>query len=407
MTNTMPIEFIQNLPKDSKVCLITTKGGGGHLQAANALEKELYSTGIACLKVDLLEDHFAPSCIGRFLTGMWDKAKKEGNGKKLEQFANGTFCKIPCRRAADALFYLPVFLGLSTRLFLYPEMNTVIDTQPLCTSAVAAAIGFIRFITRRKVCLYKVLTDFPTPQCVHFAEGVKRTALSMRKTITLVSAPPLLGAYPSDEEFWKNVFGVEKSQVLYDSFPIRENFRKKTFSPSLQLSTSSEEEMQLLKELLTGYQENSHFILTDLPASTWGVISLGSIAEQKATLKYINSFLQKTETPLTLFIACGNKENGLYNQVAAVAQKEKNGLNRIIPLSFQSDLELAPLFHFANFGVYATGGSTLQEAYTVATGKIFMHSQEKSSIVWEEGNLLWMKHFRQAARVTPATVCLL
>ncbi|MBN2479222.1 MAG: hypothetical protein JXA94_03255, partial [Parachlamydiales bacterium] len=113
------------------------------------------------------------------------------------------------------------------------------------------------------------------------------------------------------------------------------------------------------------------------------------------------------EKTIFLFIYIAN-ENDLFN---FIYESIKNNINypqnlKIIPMSFQDDTTIAPLFFRSDATITRSGGSTILELLAVANGKVLIHSEGKlkQNLIkgmpyWEVGNALYLKKFKNSELV--------
>ncbi len=417
--------------------IITTSGGGGHIQAARAKILEIgleHKDSTIVVKDILLEA--AGKYFGKKMIKIWDSSQRKGSVRTLEFWASA----VP---VFSIIFYVPVLFQILYLLFKH-DINRVIDTQPLALPSIIHGMRIYNFFTGKHLILEKFLTEFPTDYAAHYLKPIKRLRQTSRKLIKLFSAPPLLKTHRSSKAFWKDYTGLSESSISYGSFPIRPTFQKFKDSHSeseaveLIVRLTSENEKKLLVPLLqkswTTYQVKEDSILFKLlPEHRVSTLMLGSQPTQSATLKYVKKFIQLAKKDLNkknhwLFVFCSKKrfeDVSLQTKIHNLIINNQNfpsNLN-IIPMSAQEDSVIAPLFNRSDATVTRSGGVTAMELMTVAKGHIWIHRETSDSIFekflknrsffelysykgmpkWEYGNANYLEKEKGAQIITPET----
>jgi hypothetical protein len=163
-----------------------------------------------------------------------------------------------------------------------------------------------------------------------------------------------------------------------------------------------------------------------LPAQDFvACVLLGSQPAFGATLSYVKKFMRlakevEQRAPLHLFIFCGHHQLGersLLSQVSDLIVRLKDYPSQltIIPLSFQTDQLIAPLFHRSDLTCTRSGGQTAMELMCLMRGEMWIHSEAKvnddqnfAQLLkgipgWEAGNAIYLKKLWGAKIVTPET----
>ena len=202
-----------------KLLLITSSGGGGHLQAANAKALKALSEdpNTVILKKDLLID-WVGKRFGKSFIYLWNVSQKKGNLRMLTFLSKN----IPL---ADILFWVHIFTRTLTTI-IREDVDQVIDTQPIGTSAILKAIQVARRFTSKPLTLEKIVTELPTEKVLHFFKPIKGLSRKDRGFLRLVTTTPLLKDQQTADAFWLKNCGLKEAEVTYAKFPLRSSFEK-------------------------------------------------------------------------------------------------------------------------------------------------------------------------------------
>jgi hypothetical protein len=409
--------------------IITSSGGGGLLQAAFAKEqKELdRDPSVLIIKKDLLKDWFG-KLVGTFAIHQWDTAQRAGNVEKLRWLFEWQY-------VADIIFWPQVFLR-ALQTFFKEDIDHIIDTQPLATSAILSALRIFNFVRKKKLILEKVAVDLPTENNTHFFSPIKKLSKQNRAWLRLITIEPLLKESETEEEFWEKYCSLSVDAIRYE-YVVRRSFflwkdverEKKPFSLSFEIRNSQEKELiarTLSKGSLKGEFEDKTVRFSIHSEAKVVTILLGSQVAAIATLNYIKGFIQRTrknKDPLNLFVFCMEHRVGevsLFSRVADLVDQEKDYPSHlsVIPFGIQSDSVIAPLFHRSDITCTRSGGQTAMELMCVMRGEIWIHSEaqvkkEKEPTFdellkgipgWEAGTAVYLCKKLGARIVTPELV---
>lgn len=423
--------------------VITTSGGGGHLQAANAkiLEEQSQAPSRPIVVYNLLQQ-VGGKWLGWFMIHyVWNTAQRKGSVKGLEMWIN-------MAPLFDILFWIPVFFQILHKLFKY-NVERVIDTQPLCLSAIIQALKVYSFIKKKNLILEKILTELPTKHAAYYLKPIKRLPQKNRSLIKLMSIPPLLKDQETPEEFWKENAGLSNENISYGDLPIRPTFKyyhaknptNDLLTLHIQLKTN-DEKTELYKFIEYGNSpqkssnttfDNLTMNLTILPDDVVTTLMLGSQTVQEAMLDYVQQFIslmkQVTNTSITyyLFVFCSqisspSLQGMIYDLMTQI--KDYPSHLKIIPMSPQQDSVIAPLYFRSHTTITKSGGITAMELLTVARGKVLIHHDNNISSLekllsyrplsktpsytgmpkWEYGNAIYLEKHKGAKLITPATL---
>ena len=127
------------------------------------------------------------------------------------------------------------------------------------------------------------------------------------------------------------------------------------------------------------------------------------------------------ESPAYLFVFCANHESGQKSLLRKVSEAVHQSCSypknlTVVPMSFQSDDVIAPLFFRSDMTCTRSGGQTAMELLSVSKGEIWVHSEavvknrpltEEELLAgipgWESANAAYLQHVRGAKIVTTDT----
>jgi hypothetical protein len=417
------------------VLIITSSCGGGLLQAALAEEQRerVKDPHVRIIKRDMIRDWYSRT-VRWIALSQWNGAQKKGRVAHLERLLN-------CQKTADLIFWPRIFF-YTLRTLLKEDIDHIIDTQPLGTSAILCALSIFNRRRKKEVRLDKVVVDLPTAKNTHFFYPLKKLGKKNKKLLQLVTIPPLLQPRETAQEFWKEHCNLSEDQVRYEYFPIRQAFLRyqgvlESDISSIGVSISNHEEATFMantiaKGLLKARFEENKAYFFFAPEDRIMTLLLGSQPGSIATLGYVQALIRvaremKTKTPLHLFVLCGEHQLGeksLFSRVHdLVSHVEKNQdwpkHLTVVPLSVQKEETIAPLFHRSMLTCTRSGGQTAMELMCVMRGQIWIHSEAKPKIGeaehlsieelllgipgWESGSALYLHQLHRAKIVTPET----
>ncbi|CCB90100.1 glycosyltransferase family protein [Simkania negevensis] len=415
--------------KPKKLLLITSSGGGGHIQAANAKAVKALSEdpNLEIIQKDILID-WVGRRFGKCFVHLWNVSQKKGNLRMLSFLSKN----IP---VADILFWVLIFIK-ALRTILREDVDRIIDTQPVGTSATIKALKVASRFTGKKIKLEKVITELPTEKVLHFFKPIKGLSQADRNLLRLVSTTPLLSADQTPDAFWQKNCKLQESEVLYEDFPLRatfEVFRQKLDAPIERMNIEIKVKNYIEKFLIadTIKRGNLHaeifrdkIAITIEPTDKVSTILLGSQPTEEATIKYVKSFIEMANKAgdrgfrHLLFVFCNHEaehRNSLLRRVHDAIQKftDYPQYLNIIPMCFQGDEVIAPLYYRSDATFTRSGGLTSMELMTVAQGQIWIHSEIKGTLdreklgngmpIWERGNAHYLQEKKGAQFITPET----
>lgn len=418
--------------KPRKVLIITSSGGGGLLQAAYAKEQEVLAQDptASIVRKDVLKD-WTWKTIGRWATRKYDEAQRKGDVSTIERLTSK-------QGLGDFLFWPRIFFSVLYTAFK-EDVDHIIDTQPVGTSAILKALRIFNRHRKKNVQLEKIVVDLPTPLATHYFTPVKRLSKADKKFFRMTTIKPLVMQGETVEQFWRSNCNLTEKEIKYDYFSVRQSFKrlqeKKRSNESFTFSArfhSSEEKKLFAKTVERGPlqvqmgEETVQFQIG--PQDKVIAIMLGSQPAYEATLGYVRRLMRLAKEPgidstaVHLFVFCAEHrvgEDSLLRRVADLVGRAKEYPEplTVAPLAFQNDEMVAPLFHRCDVTCTRSGGQTAMELMCVMKGEIWVHSEAKKADAsdltteellkgipgWEAGNALYLQKERGAKIVTPET----
>jgi len=429
----MPLSpYGQEKPK--KLFIITSSGGGGLIQAANAKEQEARAEdpNLIVIRKDVLRDWMGKG-FGKFCSDRWNKAQIKGDVAALKFLIGVQFL-------FDYASW-PIFFFRSLWTLFKEDVDRVVDTQPMGTSAILKAIRIYNYKKGKTIKLEKILVDLPTKLATHFFGPIKRLGKADRLFLKLVTISPLLEKGETSEDFWQKNCRLSESNIHYEDVYVRQSFRKFQNKPKIETSFpffiryKNKEELDLLRKsysrsFLTAQikEDEVHFSID--PKVRVFTILLGSQPAGEATLNYVKKFAQiaresnSPKIPICLFVFCADhnpREMSLFRKVVDyIARMKEYPKNfSLIPFSFQSDDVIASLFYRSDLTCTRSGGQTAMELMCIGSTEMWIHSETKKDQDkrkeltleqllegipgWEAANACYLQKICNAKIVTPET----
>lgn len=409
--------------KIKKTLILTVAFGGGHLQAAKAKQKEILAKNPKekVIEVDVLND-WVNKWLNVTYLAKWNEWQRVGNVCKQERLKKGLFL-------AD-IFFAPMIFYNTFKTLLAEDIDRIIDTQVVGTSSIILAIRLANRFTKKNLYLEKVITELPTDQVTHFFKPIKSLSRKSKKHLRIISTHPLLKEHQTTETFWKEQCGVPESIISYDSLPLRPSFidlrKKQRVRKKMTLPIHYENAFEQKLILSAIKKGSSHYkvlknelSMTIEPDDRVSLVMLGSRPNEKATLEYVEHFInillkEKNQNKKDLlFVFCSSERNSrgfLLEKISNLVSQARNYPKSltVIPMPFQDDSVIAPLFFRSDATFTRSGGLTSMELLTVCSGKIWIHAEnlKKGSKIfmmphWELGNAYYLKEKKGAEIVTP------
>ena len=183
--------------------------------------------------------------------------------------------------------------------------------------------------------------------------------------------------------------------------------------------------MQTIGRGFVPFKEKGEGIkITLSPGEKVATMMLGSQPARKATLRYVNHFIELaflSKQPITLFIFCANQNNEDIPLIESICKQVMKNPDHpanltLIPMPYQSDEIVAPLYARSNVTITRSGGTTSTELLALAHGKIWIHTEkplkkDPDALLfkiwgmprWEEGNANYLKAKKGAELICPDT----
>ncbi len=377
--------------KQKTILILSTSGGGGLLQAAKAKEQEIKQSDPdkKVIVIDIMYQWLGT--VGRWGSGQWNNAQRKGNvGSQIILGKLQIF--------ADIIFWPTMFI-MALVTFIKEDMDKVINTQPVCISAVIKALRLAHLLKKKKIMLEQVIVDLPTKRSTHFFRGVKILSKKDKQYVRIISMKPFLEDVKTTEEFWRKYCDLPESQVKYEDYYIRQGFHqyigKKREDKPLEIFIRSKDDSEsaYIEETVNRGKPNyikssSGCIFTINPQDRLYIVLLGTQPAYNSTCSYVKRFMDIVrnfsikDKLYHLFIFCAEfseSKKSLFQRVIDVVRNEKDypsNLN-IIPMSFQDSNSIAALFHRSDVSITRSGGQTMMELMGVATGETWVHSETK------------------------------
>ncbi len=412
--------------KPRKLLIITCSGGAGLIQTANGKEQEarIKNPQGVIVRRDALKDWLWFG-IGDGCVNLWNGSQTKG----YVWFQS--FC-VWAQLLVDRFFW-PMFFASSFYTFWKEDVDEIIDTQNMGTSAIINALRLYNRIKKKEIKLQKVLVDLPTNKATHFFWPIKSLSKKNRSLLKLITIEPLLEAGETREEFWQKNCRLSDKDIQYEDVAVRQSFKKyqglgkASSDMKLNIQFKSHEELSLMQR---GYQKgeiqaklNSNeleFVIH--PKDKVITVLLGSQPSSDATYNYMKKFIRIiqeenfTKQAIHLFLFCSEykfHEMSLLARVVKFIDQMKDYPKHlsIIPFSFQTDETIAPLFYRSDITCTRSGGGTAMELMCVSNGEIWIHSEAKKTGEtllrgipgWEAANALYLQKIRGAKIVSPET----
>jgi hypothetical protein len=352
---------------DYDCIFIWSRGGAGHKAVMDAKKQEWAAKGnYRLLDLDIMGDAFLNSFSVPFMGKFGDFCVSFWNGAQIAGNITRQTILVKVQWLAEILFYPIIYFKIKKILEgLTKPLECIIVTQPLCNTAIARAMRKINLERKWNMRLDIWMSDLPTEKATHFFSSIKKIARNkkLRPLVTLYSPRPDIGVEISDEAWWRKNCG--NIRVITDQpYPIRKAFldQQSLLGQSVELSLRNDQ----------GKKLNFNIRKEDKIAT----LMLGSQPSKRAVLDYIDIVIKlarakrkkleskKIEARYYLFVFCGesDRNDSLRKEIESRVEAGKFPVFlRIIPFSYQSDEELAPLLARSDLTLTRSGGSTAME----------------------------------------------
>src|SRR5579872_1395178 len=282
--------------RGKKLLIITSSGGGGLIQAANAKEQEARESDphISIIRRDVLRDWFG-KWIGEYSINRWNQAQIRGD------VADQAWCAWAQLSLAEYIFWPHVFLH-SLAILFKEEVDEIIDTQCLGTSAILFALRIYNWKKKKQVFLQKVMVDLPTKKATHFFQPIKKLTQKSRSLLRLIAIPPLLEEGETAEDFWRSTCNLSANEVHCGDVYVRQAFKKFQNKPrthesmTLKMRVKNDEELELIQRCIKRgslkLEIQGHELGFQIPARDKVMtVLLGSNPANEATFNYAKNFI--------------------------------------------------------------------------------------------------------------------
>src|SRR3990167_7848479 len=118
---------------------------------------------------------------------------------------------------------MPIFFSC-LRFCIKHDIDTIINTQNMGTSAIVKALRFIKWWKGKKILHELVLTDLPTKEAQHFFRALRSLSSKDRELIRVLSMKPLLENGETESLFWEKQCNLTLDSISYAKLPLRPAF---------------------------------------------------------------------------------------------------------------------------------------------------------------------------------------
>ncbi len=413
----------------SNLLIITSSGGGGLLQSAIAIEQEerKNNPSVNIVKKDLLLQ-WTGGLIGLFGRFFYNWTQRSGK----VFFTN---LLVRCNLAAEYVFYPIIFIAALNVLFR-KKIDRVIDNQVMGVGPIIKAIRLYNKITKKNIVLQKVFVDFPTKEYGYYVKPIKKLSKNDKKYIRIITIEPLLDGEKTNGEFWERYCGLKEDQITYKRYTIRLAFKdfeklarpKEDFEIKIRSSLAAEKILMqkcFSKGSINAKATDEGFSFSIKKEDKLFVLLLGSQPSGTAVLEYLRKFIleikeKKIKTPCHLFVFSDKfleEKKCLFHKIYDLLEGEKDlsQLFSLVPMGFQKDDVIAPLFFRSDLTITRSGGHTMMELMAIAKGENWIHSEAqgenptfeeliKGIPCWEAGNARYFSRNFKGEIITPKTL---
>lgn len=407
-----------------KILILTSSGGGGHLQAARAKYLELTKlSNVSIIQKDVFLD-FLGTFMGSSFAGTWNFCQAHGKITSLYLFSM-------CIHYVD-MAISPLLMVKFLYQIIKNDIDRVIDTQPQGTKVFLKAVRLISKIRKKVIQYEKVLTDLPTSKCNHYFKPFRKLRGKDREFLNVITTKPLLSSGESEKQFWKKNTGLSLENIKYCDFPLRPAFQHghKKDHLSLTFNTYSPEHTHLVCKSLSfgnaSYKRAKNKIIWKFKQEKLSLITLGSFPQKSVLIKYMLEYIKQKnlhsrDRKDILFILVGPEKTSInyYHSIIKELEEHKDYPQNltVLPLAFQNDTALAPLYYNLDFIIAKPGGLTTMELIKSVNGNIFIHDtpvqqlsrfftsitkhEHDAMLPWERGNANYIIENKKAQIITP------
>ncbi|MCH9811492.1 hypothetical protein K0U07_01865 [bacterium] len=409
---------------EKRVLILTVSGGGGHLQAARAKYLELCEEkNTTIIQRDVFLDYLG-KFVGTSFAETWNYCQAHGKITFLYLFS---ICMYYVDKVISPLLMIRFFFTLTRN-----NITHVIDTQHEGTKAFLRVVRFLSKWRKKKIHYEKVLTDLPTKKCNHYFRPFRNLSGKYKEYLTVCTTKPLLEAGETEESFWKKYTGLSIENIHYTGFPLRPTFTGLTKQEDLSLTFntySAEHTHAVCKAISFGsspFRRQKNSIAWKHEGETLSLITLGSYPQKSLMVKYMLEFIKQKnihnrDRKDVLFLLVGPEETAL-DYFHSIIKEIENTSDypkslTVVPLAFQHDTALAPLYASLDFIIAKAGGLTTMELIKAVDGSIFIHDtpeqglsrfftkltkhKHDAMLPWERGNANYIIAKKKAQIITP------
>ena len=122
---------------------------------------------------------------------------------------------------AEYLFWLPMFWYYSLKTLFKEDIDRVLDTQVMGTSATIKALRLFNRVKKKSVVLEKVLVDFTHEKRPIFSNPIRKLNAKDRRLLRLITIAPMLEKEQTAEQFWQQHCKLNDTHLQYEDYFVR------------------------------------------------------------------------------------------------------------------------------------------------------------------------------------------
>lgn len=407
-----------------KYVILTSSGGGGHTNAAEARKKELIDLGVAeseIAVIDLMGVYskaknygnpwvptysilgFDPFFSGAENTEKWNASQKEGTEEAVRRLEY----LVEMQPLAEAMQASEVQKKL-TEFLKENEIRNIYNTQALSTPAICQAVIDYNKENNKQLEILTTVTDLITHRADHFLGSLKKLNNEHTEVLKMeISAAPLCDPGENEKEFYarygireglfvpKASLAMEKDKIV--RVEAKDSQQKKYPSPvkmqylsaqtdeqkkTILVKAGNDKEQQYIKEALgesLKSSEKNNISIDKKPGDKLITITMGSQGSN-TVIEYMEEFsrqirenqenIKNKDGNIFLCIAAGkNEPNSLYQKSILRAKELMKDLDpeisskvKILPLAFQDAEHMSSLLNNSDVLITRSGGMSSMEA---------------------------------------------
>lgn len=389
--------------KPKKYLILTSSGGGGHINAAEARKNELVGLGIKEDQIDIVdvmglypkrankEKPWVPTYSalgldpffsGKANTDKWDKSQREGTEEAVRRLEY----LVEMQPLAEAFQSSEVKKNLLQ--YLYDnDVQDIFNTQALSTPAICqAVVEFNQVHQEKPLRITTTVTDLITHRAEHFLNSLKNLTHEQKKVLTMeTSTLPMTDPAEKSEDFLKKygvseglfvpraTLALEYGKVVRQeteeyTLPVKQEYKEFKDKDKIIVKAGEEDEKKYLEENCQSIGQKAKIIakgkegqkpydivIDKAENDKLITITMGSQGSN-SVIEYMDAFkqqlidcqdkIQSSSGNIYLCIAAGKAGSGsLYEKVKAHAAE----IMKELPENLRAKVKILPLaFQDAN-----------------------------------------------------------